>query len=147
MRVTIRNFVWCLSVVSCLLLAMPCAGAASRVQISNERRINFNDSWRFFKGEAEGAEPLVRVQLIGLHDVDAARVVDAELDGVGVVAAEAARRTTQHGDRNEERADRDAVRRSVKEGHVGKVARGSDSLRRRRPLGAHSRAGVATRPS
>src|SRR2546429_5204458 len=56
MRVTIRNFVWCLSVVSCLLLAMPCAGAASRVQISNERRINFNDSWRFFKGEAEGAE-------------------------------------------------------------------------------------------
>src|SRR5437868_5400006 len=56
MRTTIRTLVWWLSVVSCLLLALPSAGAASQVQISNERRINFNDSWRFFKGEAEGAE-------------------------------------------------------------------------------------------
>jgi beta-galactosidase len=56
MRTTIRATVWCLSVVSCLLLALPCAGAASRVQISNARRISFNDGWRFYKGEAEGAE-------------------------------------------------------------------------------------------
>ena len=56
MRTTIRTLVWWLSVVSCLLLALPSAGAASQVQISNQRRISFNDGWRFLKGEAEGAE-------------------------------------------------------------------------------------------
>src|SRR5689334_1417190 len=55
-RATIRAAVWCLSVVSWFLLALPCAGAASQVQISNQRRIGFNDGWRFYKGEAEGAE-------------------------------------------------------------------------------------------
>jgi len=32
------------------------AGAATAVQISNERRLSFNDGWKFFKGEAQGAE-------------------------------------------------------------------------------------------
>src|SRR5581483_1363428 len=38
-----------------VLSAIP-ARAATAIAISGERRLNFNDSWRFFKGEAEGAE-------------------------------------------------------------------------------------------
>jgi beta-galactosidase len=32
------------------------AGAENQVTVSGQRRISFNDGWRFFKGEAEGAE-------------------------------------------------------------------------------------------
>src|SRR5215472_12879032 len=30
--------------------------AATAVRVGNERRLNFNDGWRFYKGEAAGAE-------------------------------------------------------------------------------------------
>ena len=36
--------------------AAPSPSGNSQVQIKNERRIRFNDGWRFFKGEADGAE-------------------------------------------------------------------------------------------
>ncbi len=36
--------------------AAPAPAASSQFQIKNERRIRFNDGWRFFKGEATGAE-------------------------------------------------------------------------------------------
>jgi beta-galactosidase len=39
-----------------LSLAVPCASAASEVGLAAGRRISFNDGWRFFKGEAPGAE-------------------------------------------------------------------------------------------
>ena len=55
-RAIIRSAVSCLSIVCCFLLALPCAGAANRVQISNERRVSFNNGWRFYKGDTEGAE-------------------------------------------------------------------------------------------
>ncbi len=32
------------------------AARAAEVHVTSERRINFNDDWRFFKGEADGAE-------------------------------------------------------------------------------------------
>ena len=40
---------WFLSVI-------PAGAAATAVQISGERRLSFNEGWRFFKGEAAGAE-------------------------------------------------------------------------------------------
>lgn len=40
-----------------LLAGLPrAAEAATAIQISAERRLSFNDGWRFFKGEAQGAE-------------------------------------------------------------------------------------------
>src|SRR5690348_17034301 len=56
MRTGIRTTICFLLIVTSLLIGVPCSGAATRVQISKERRISFNDGWRFFKGEAEGAE-------------------------------------------------------------------------------------------
>ena len=47
------------AILSALLLfaGLPCAAEAGiAVQISAERRLSFNDGWRFFKGEAQGAE-------------------------------------------------------------------------------------------
>jgi beta-galactosidase len=42
---------------ACLLALLACAGlAAAEVKINGKRRISFNDGWRFFKGEAAGAE-------------------------------------------------------------------------------------------
>src|SRR5882672_3179013 len=46
-------------IVLCLLgtlSAIASAKSSSAIQISNERRISFNDNWRFHKGEAAGAE-------------------------------------------------------------------------------------------
>src|ERR1017187_8598828 len=44
----------------CALLSLSAisarAAAATAVQLSGERRVSFNESWRFFKGEAAGAE-------------------------------------------------------------------------------------------
>ncbi|HLK64847.1 MAG TPA: beta-galactosidase GalB [Bryobacteraceae bacterium] len=39
-----------------VLSAIPGHAAATAVAISAERRLNFNDGWRFFKGDATGAE-------------------------------------------------------------------------------------------
>src|ERR1700690_1982554 len=40
-----------------LFAMLPClTEAATAIQISSERRLAFNDGWRFFKGEAQGAE-------------------------------------------------------------------------------------------
>ena len=36
--------------------AAPESSASTQVQIKNERRIRFTEDWRFFKGEAVGAE-------------------------------------------------------------------------------------------
>jgi beta-galactosidase len=38
------------------LSVIPAGAATTAVQISGERRLSFNEGWRFFKGEAEGAE-------------------------------------------------------------------------------------------
>jgi beta-galactosidase len=37
-------------------VAISSAAVATHVQISNERRVSFNDGWRFLKAEAEGAQ-------------------------------------------------------------------------------------------
>ena len=37
-------------------VAVSSTGVATHVQISNERRVSFNDGWRFLKAEAEGAQ-------------------------------------------------------------------------------------------
>ena len=39
-----------------LQLAIPRSGIAAEVAVGNDRRINFDDDWRFLKGAAEGAE-------------------------------------------------------------------------------------------
>jgi beta-galactosidase len=39
-----------------LLAAVPASASATALQVSDERRIGFNGDWRFFKGEAAGAE-------------------------------------------------------------------------------------------
>ncbi|MBZ5582822.1 MAG: DUF4982 domain-containing protein [Acidobacteriia bacterium] len=39
-----------------VLTSIPAASAASAVPVAGARRLSFNDDWRFFKGEAEGAE-------------------------------------------------------------------------------------------
>ena len=39
-----------------LVLATGMCGAATAVKVGSERRLNFNDAWRFFKGESAGAE-------------------------------------------------------------------------------------------
>jgi beta-galactosidase len=48
----------CLAVGSffAAVCAVPPAPADNRIQIGNQRRIPFNEGWRFFKGEAAGAE-------------------------------------------------------------------------------------------
>ena len=38
------------------LSAIRTGAAATAIQISGERRLSFNDGWRFFKGDADGAE-------------------------------------------------------------------------------------------
>ena len=55
------NFFRVVCAVTCgliLVAVKPSASAApaSAVQVSNERRLNFDADWRFFKGEADGAE-------------------------------------------------------------------------------------------
>jgi len=45
----------CLAAMT-LSLTAPRAGAATEVKIGAERRMSFNDGWKFFKGEAPGAE-------------------------------------------------------------------------------------------
>src|SRR5215472_18811247 len=52
----IRTIIAGLLAVSVCPVAISSAAVATHVQISNERRISFNHGWRFFKGEAEGAE-------------------------------------------------------------------------------------------
>src|SRR6516164_628381 len=50
------------TILVCLLFAGTCpvtlasTVVASRVEISNQRRVSFNDGWRFLKAEAEGAQ-------------------------------------------------------------------------------------------
>jgi len=46
----------CFLLLSCVLTGALSAAPATQVQISGERRVSFNDGWRFFKGDAEGAE-------------------------------------------------------------------------------------------
>ena len=38
------------------LSPIPARAASAAIQLSGERRLSFNDGWRFFKGEAAGAE-------------------------------------------------------------------------------------------
>src|SRR5260370_42085802 len=56
----IRVLVQRLGIVAVLGLlfcaAIPTNQSTSAIRISGERRINFNDHWRFHKGEASGAE-------------------------------------------------------------------------------------------
>ena len=52
----IRTILACLLVASYCPVAPPSTMAASRVEMSNERRVSFNDGWRFLKAEAEGAQ-------------------------------------------------------------------------------------------
>jgi beta-galactosidase len=51
----IRTIIAGLLAVGVCLVAVP-STAATRVQISNERRVSFNDGWHFLKAEAEGAQ-------------------------------------------------------------------------------------------
>ncbi|HEV2445210.1 MAG TPA: hypothetical protein VGS58_04790, partial [Candidatus Sulfopaludibacter sp.] len=44
------------NLVLALALAAGVSSAATAVKIGPERRLAFNDGWRFFKGEAPGAE-------------------------------------------------------------------------------------------
>ncbi len=45
-----------LCVLAVLVSSVTSPGARTEIRIGEERRISFNDGWRFFKGEAEGAE-------------------------------------------------------------------------------------------
>jgi beta-galactosidase len=51
-----RTIIVCLLAVAVCPVAAPSTAAATHVQISNERRVSFNDGWRFLKAEAEGAQ-------------------------------------------------------------------------------------------
>ena len=44
----------CLAVL--LPVALPGAGGVATIRVQQERRQNFNDGWRFWKGDAPGAE-------------------------------------------------------------------------------------------
>ncbi|HKF21090.1 MAG TPA: beta-galactosidase GalB [Candidatus Angelobacter sp.] len=52
----IRTIFSCLLVAGCCLVPLPPAMAATRVQIHEERRVSFNDGWRFLKADADGAQ-------------------------------------------------------------------------------------------
>jgi beta-galactosidase len=52
----IRTIIAGLLAVSVCPIAISSAAVPTHVQISNERRISFNDGWRFLKAEAEGAQ-------------------------------------------------------------------------------------------
>jgi beta-galactosidase len=52
----IRTIIAGLLAVGVCPLALASNAGATHVQISNERRISFNDGWRFLKAEAEGAQ-------------------------------------------------------------------------------------------
>jgi beta-galactosidase len=51
-----RAFFALATLALCLLPPFASAAPTSAVQISGERRVNFDADWRFFKGEADGAE-------------------------------------------------------------------------------------------
>src|ERR1043165_6588203 len=42
--------------IICATLSFAAASPATAVWLSGERRLSFNDGWRFFKGDAPGAE-------------------------------------------------------------------------------------------
>jgi len=55
-RIGVASSMWLLCVMTLVTSAGTQATAENEVSISGERRISFNQGWRFFKGEAEGAE-------------------------------------------------------------------------------------------